>query len=249
MANTYQYSPVPDTNSIRLIYLKPWRLHRKEKLRCELKTVSLDDDDVPEFEAISYAWGEPIFSREILIDDGSKLAITPSLGDALQRMRWNTARSFKNALQRMRPGISRSRQLSSSVRILWADAVCINQQDIDERSQQVQLMRKIYRGASRVLVWLGPGGPEVPVAMKLIKKISALREEELLELAQTDYTKMEQVSPEQNARWGLPAFDSADVSIFRTFINISCGVYGLLHKIPMLFMLDRRKRHSLLVDF
>ncbi|TVY15387.1 Heterokaryon incompatibility protein 6, OR allele [Lachnellula arida] len=219
MANTYEYSPFPDTNSIRLIYLKPWRLHRNEKLRCELKTVSLDDGDLPEFEAKSYAWGEPIFSREILVDGGSKLAITPSLGDALQRMRWKIPRSLRNALQRMRQGISRRGHISSSVRILWADAICINQQDIDERSQQVQLMRKIYQGASRVLVWLGPGGPEVSVAVKLIDKMNVLFEEEL---ARTDDLKLEPVSAELNAIWGLPAFDSADVSILRTSYLLRC---------------------------
>jgi hypothetical protein len=37
---------------------------------------------------------------------------------------------------------------------LWIDAICINQADLDERKQQVQLMRDVYSGASRVVVWL-----------------------------------------------------------------------------------------------
>ncbi|KAK1844225.1 ankyrin and het domain-containing protein [Colletotrichum chrysophilum] len=39
---------------------------------------------------------------------------------------------------------------------LWIDALCINQDDLDERASQVQLMRSIFRGAKRVLAWLGP---------------------------------------------------------------------------------------------
>ncbi|CAI0649432.1 unnamed protein product [Colletotrichum noveboracense] len=39
---------------------------------------------------------------------------------------------------------------------LWIDALCINQEDLDERASQVQLMKSIFRGAKRVLAWLGP---------------------------------------------------------------------------------------------
>lgn len=39
---------------------------------------------------------------------------------------------------------------------IWADAICIDQSKLAERSQQVQLMRQIYQSASVVLVWLGP---------------------------------------------------------------------------------------------
>jgi hypothetical protein len=38
----------------------------------------------------------------------------------------------------------------------WIDAVCINQEDINERGQQVRLMRDIYKQVSGVVVWLGP---------------------------------------------------------------------------------------------
>ena len=52
-------------------------------------------------------------------------------------------------------------QLSDSHldRVLWADSVCINQTDVDERNRQVRLMAKVYATASRVLVWLGEDQP------------------------------------------------------------------------------------------
>lgn len=39
---------------------------------------------------------------------------------------------------------------------LWADAICINQADIDEKSMQVSMMDKIYSLATHVIAWLGP---------------------------------------------------------------------------------------------
>lgn len=37
----------------------------------------------------------------------------------------------------------------------WIDAVCINQNDIDERNRQVRIMHHIYFRAQTVVVWLG----------------------------------------------------------------------------------------------
>jgi hypothetical protein len=43
--------------------------------------------------------------------------------------------------------------------VLWTDAVCINQLDTAERSQQVTMMQTVYEAAGSVLVWLGEGDP------------------------------------------------------------------------------------------
>jgi hypothetical protein len=107
-------------------------------------------------------------------------------------------------------------RLSTSVRILWADAACINQKYIDERSQQVPLMRTIYQGASQVLIWLGPQDEDVPIAMRLIDKMAALTREEL---ALKGTMKREFVSVEMNKEWGLPAFDSLEWDVLRTFCS------------------------------
>jgi hypothetical protein len=53
--------------------------------------------------------------------------------------------------------------------VVWADAICINQNDRIERSQQVSIMRAIYEGARSVLVWLGPhGNPDAALQAKQI---------------------------------------------------------------------------------
>jgi hypothetical protein len=54
---------------------------------------------------------------------------------------------------------------------LWIDALCINQRDVKERNHQVQQMTAIYKGAARVLAWLGHGSEETEA---LIASISML---------------------------------------------------------------------------
>jgi hypothetical protein len=57
-------------------------------------------------------------------------------------------------------------------RALWMDALCINQEDVIERNQQVYLMGSIYSQAREVLVWLGPEKDNSDLAMDLFEEIS-----------------------------------------------------------------------------
>jgi Heterokaryon incompatibility protein (HET) len=69
-------------------------------------------------------------------------------------------------------------------RILWADAVCIDQSDVEEKSHQVNLMGEIYGRASRVLIWLGedPDG-DAGEALQFIKDINRHFEREVLNIS------------------------------------------------------------------
>jgi hypothetical protein len=91
----------------------------------------VDRSDKPEYKAISYAWGEPIFPHTLQLT-GGQLAITESLFGALHRFRSET----------------------KPVR-LWADAVCINQDGVREKNHQVAYMHEVFEEAEDVLVWLG----------------------------------------------------------------------------------------------
>ncbi|KAF2213482.1 hypothetical protein CERZMDRAFT_39207 [Cercospora zeae-maydis SCOH1-5] len=129
----YQYDPLPDQQSIRIMTLAPGR--GDSPLIGTLEIV--DVLAAGYYEPITYAWGALNFDREILIssvDDKSQTTIrlTRSLFEALKRLR-----------------------LPKKRRRLWADQICVNQQDFPERSQQVQFMNTIFENASRVLVWLG----------------------------------------------------------------------------------------------
>ncbi|KAF8847357.1 HET-domain-containing protein, partial [Acephala macrosclerotiorum] len=132
----YHYSSLsPGLDSIRLLRLMPHKNESTERteIQCELFEHTLQDPGKGShlYEALSYTWGGSDKPRSISINKKS-LAVTENLYAALLRLR--------------------DRSLE---RILWIDAICINQENLKEQGQQVQLMAKIYSKATRVLVWLG----------------------------------------------------------------------------------------------
>jgi hypothetical protein len=75
-------------------------------------------------------------------------------------MRLRVTTNLKTALKRI--------QLKNSARFLWVDAVCINQDDNQERNQQVAMMAKIYRNARSVLMWIGEETLDTAIAFATI---------------------------------------------------------------------------------
>ncbi|XEV05006.1 hypothetical protein FSHL1_010293 [Fusarium sambucinum] len=55
---------------------------------------------------------------------------------------------------------------------VWIDALCINQDDIDERQCQVSAMDRVYGGADRVLIWLGAPTPDLMAGLKATERIA-----------------------------------------------------------------------------
>ncbi|KAK3400283.1 heterokaryon incompatibility protein-domain-containing protein [Sordaria brevicollis] len=108
--------------------------------------------DAEPYEAISYVWGDATKRRNITID-GVALSVTENLHGALTAFRHRpvAAGSIDEESDAGIVPVNRH----SRVRRLWADAVCINQEDMKERVSQVELMSLIYAGAQRVLSWLG----------------------------------------------------------------------------------------------
>jgi hypothetical protein len=130
----YEYVPLPTYSANRHITHVLRLLPDSDfsaLVRCELQEVSLDEK--PVYKAISYCWRAPLEFHPILCHD-KRLNVSPSLTAALRHLQ--------------RPETSRA---------LWADAICISQNDILEHSQQVQMKRNIFEGAEHVLVWLGQG--------------------------------------------------------------------------------------------
>ena len=100
-------------------------------------------NDGPAYDAFSYVWGDKS-SRCFITVDGSQVSVPQNLHAAL-------------AAFRRRPSSVPIDKSGGTQRIqrFWADAVCINQDDLDERISQVEQMSQIYAGADRVLAWLG----------------------------------------------------------------------------------------------
>ena len=64
-------------------------------------------------------------------------------------------------------------RLDTAPRVLWVDAICIDQDNIPERDAQVQLMGNIYRTAGRVIVWLGPEADNSAMLPPLVDSLVA----------------------------------------------------------------------------
>ena len=122
-----------------------------------------------QYEALSYTWGLTPFTKKVIVEEESdegapapsatkgvraalarlrtpKITITPSLDEALRYLRY-----------------------ADRPRTMWIDAISINQRDISERNAQVPRMGQIYRSASRVVAWLGPGSPSTKLALETLK--------------------------------------------------------------------------------
>jgi hypothetical protein len=104
------------------------------------------DRSLTPYSALSYVWGERINPRIISIN-GATVFVTPNLFAALKR--------FRHATQTVE---------------LWVDALCINQDDIQERNAQVGFMGEIYKNAHEVLMWLGEEAEDSSLGFEMVKR-------------------------------------------------------------------------------
>ncbi|KAM0417136.1 hypothetical protein ACHAPT_012843 [Fusarium lateritium] len=114
---------------IRILHLEPgWG---SAPISCTIHRISLTSDPPPRYEALSYTWGDPKVTREIVVNN-YVVNVTFNLYSALYRLRQ-----------------------AEDMRALWVDALCINQTNVDERGQQVGLMGKIYSICDNTVIWIG----------------------------------------------------------------------------------------------
>lgn len=128
----YLYRPL-NTSADEIRVLEVHAGQYIDALKCTVHNLSLQDPNI-EYETISYSWGRSPKFRHLELD--GKRGKAPCLA--------------YRALKRMR-------QVCSS-RFLWIDAVCINQSDLEERSQQVAMMNKVYSRSKGNLIYLGEHG-------------------------------------------------------------------------------------------
>lgn len=124
----YQYKLLSSPSQFRLLELLPG--NEDDPISYLLHTADWKCPSA--YEAVSYAWGD-VNDTYPSICDGFQQTISVNLRDGLIAMR-----------------------AKDRSRLLWVDAICIDQANTEERGQQVSHMRLIYEGATRVLVWLGP---------------------------------------------------------------------------------------------
>ncbi|MCJ1401431.1 hypothetical protein MMC11_004644 [Xylographa trunciseda] len=166
--NQYVFTKLTPDGEIRLLVLHPGK--REDKVECSLITVSLSNLK-HRYEALSYHWGTDKPSNEIRIRTikGKKRKGQPRLKDIVeqklmaQSMKFHIRRNLYAALKALR---EEKRDL-----YLWTDALCINQKDKKEKTQQVSMMADIYNNASNVCIWLGEGNQQSDRAIDFIPKI------------------------------------------------------------------------------
>jgi hypothetical protein len=125
---------------------------------------------VPLFRAVSYTWMESKYDN--LTINGERMSDFPGLRGkySIRHPLWCRGRRIIISTN-LRDALRRFRHATLPIR-LWIDAVCINQQDLVERSQQVLLMPRIYHSALTVWLWLGEEDEDTEKALDWIDKIN-----------------------------------------------------------------------------
>jgi hypothetical protein len=113
-------------------------------IRCEVLVCDIDSISGC-YMAISYTWGDSTPTHQLLIENAT-IAITKNVHDIISHLQSN------------KPGT-----------LFWIDALCINQQDLAEKSHQVPLMGEIYSHAASVTVWLGEASEDSSLAFDFLE--------------------------------------------------------------------------------
>lgn len=133
LVNGSIYTDCLEAQSARFLVLHPGSLH--DKIECHLirpeDFVPTHPDETFSYEALSYVWGQEE-DPEFIVLCKSRFAITRNLAEALKHLRY-----------------------TDRDRVLWVDAICINQCDGKEKEAQLLSMHWVYQSAKKVIAWLG----------------------------------------------------------------------------------------------
>lgn len=182
-----QYRALQD-NEVRLLYLRKCQ-SEDELIRCGLYICQINN--APPYEALSYATGD-VSSKEIIYVDDLPCQITKQLFNALKSIR----RRQKD-------------------RILWVDAICINQEHISELVHQFMPSKDIFANATQVVVYLGEATLAMDLAMDFLGYIEKYGITRAL-LSTTGNTYVEGFREILNKRWFRRAWVLREIFSART---------------------------------
>jgi hypothetical protein len=132
---------------IRVLYLEAGINPAPTRVR--LRPVHLRS--LPAYEALSYHWGYPTENTGFSITcDGRPFEVTRNLYEALPYLR-----------------------LPDRERILWIDAICIDQKNNDDKNAQIPLMKSIYESATQVIIWIGTMAGNDPQGFAMLEMFKA----------------------------------------------------------------------------
>ena len=125
----YEYNPLPAHGWIRVLTLQP--ASSRDSLICGLQLRRIDDAEAPGFEAVSYVWGS---------SDGHEEGVPVECDGLFMRIGENLAAALIHIRH------------ESEIKHVWVDALCIDQENIEERSTQVG---QVVHGVLSPQTWPG----------------------------------------------------------------------------------------------
>lgn len=144
--------------------------------------------DAPPYYTLSYCWGTDPQNIPIRVGEGT-MCINSDLALGLRRLR------------ELAGGVP---ELDHQIQYVWIDRICINQNDVSERSSQVCLMGEIYSRSIRTLIWLGPETASSSQAWFLIDRIYSVFKGQTLEATTLIDIPLKLFSNERHMTLGLP---------------------------------------------
>ncbi|PVH81098.1 HET-domain-containing protein [Cadophora sp. DSE1049] len=150
-SNQYIYPPLTSPDEFRLVVLHQSGTNPSGGDNFSIEFVPGRFDQACSYVALSYAWGTDPGVEDIQV-----------VGTRLQTLK--ITKSLACALQSLR---------KSEHKVLWIDALCIDQTNLSEKSHQIGRMAEIYRRATEVVIWLGDAANQSDLAMDLLNNVSA----------------------------------------------------------------------------
>jgi hypothetical protein len=193
MAPTYEYTPLPEgTDQIRLLTLLP-ATEENEGITVSLQNIPTKEAE-RQYEALSYVWGSPENPETIsVVTRGTRHSLThwwrksrwgkPKTGPADTSSSTGSEKDDVTSSEYIAAPLSVTKNLAIALRhlrlrdaprTLWIDAICIDQQNIAEKGEQVAKMAQIYSSSARVVVWLGPASPDSDLAMRHVDHLGKI---------------------------------------------------------------------------
>lgn len=146
MSEAYEYCTV-EPNSIRILTLNAGS--PDDDLSFRLQCYELNH--LPGFSALSYSWGDFERGHDCFCEDvnsRARISISPNLWSALRQLR----------------------KADDHIKV-WADQICIDQKNDQEKEEQIRLMGSIYGRAKDVIVWLGEADEDTAMLFQHIDDV------------------------------------------------------------------------------
>jgi hypothetical protein len=140
-------------------------------------------NNLPPYHALSYTWGAP---SELLNERGVTADLSYSIlcNECILKVTKNLLDALL-CMQRMGH--------MTFVDYFWIDAICINQEDDDEKGSQVYMMTDIYKAAQSVIVWLGESDEDTSLALEVLPTIATIPNNFFTKIDNSDIDLMDSI--------------------------------------------------------